>query len=113
MHEYSIVQALLARVEQEARTREARAVVALTVQIGELSGVEPDLLAAAWELIRERTLCAGAPMSIRSTPARWSCPSCGGEIRRGTALRCPECQVPARLTAGDEILLERIEMEVA
>ena len=28
-------------------------------------------------------------------------------------LRCAACGTPARLVAGDEILLERIEMEVS
>jgi Zn finger protein HypA/HybF involved in hydrogenase expression len=28
-------------------------------------------------------------------------------------LRCPDCAVPARLAAGDEIVLDRIEMEVS
>jgi Zn finger protein HypA/HybF involved in hydrogenase expression len=44
--------------------------------------------------------------------ARWQCPACGGEIQVGAALRCPGCGAPARLVAGEEILLERMEMEV-
>ena len=28
-------------------------------------------------------------------------------------LSCPDCGAPARLTSGDEIILEQIEMEVA
>jgi hypothetical protein len=45
--------------------------------------------------------------------ARWSCPGCGRPIASGEILRCPDCLRPARLEAGDEILLEQIEMEVA
>jgi hydrogenase nickel incorporation protein HypA/HybF len=112
MHEYSIVRALLDRVEEEAERRGARAVVALSVRIGELSGVEPELLAGAYELCREGGLCAGAPLAIKAVPARWECPRCGGEIPRGGALRCAPCAVPARLASGDEIFLDRIEMEV-
>ncbi len=40
MHEYSIVQALVERVDAEARARGATAVHRLSVSIGELSGVE-------------------------------------------------------------------------
>ncbi len=113
MHEYSIVSALLERVEAEARAREATAVHHLRVRVGEVSGVETELLASAYELFRERTLCAAADLEIVAVPARWACPSCEREIARGAVLRCEECTLPARLVDGDEILLERIEMEVA
>lgn len=112
MHEYSIVEALLARVDQEARARGASAVHRLTVRIGELSGVEIDLLTAAYATFRERTICAHADLDVKSVPAAWGCPECGGAIARGAVLRCCDCGVPARLIGGDEILLDRIEMEV-
>jgi hydrogenase nickel incorporation protein HypA/HybF len=113
MHEYSIVQALLDRVLDEARSREASAVHRIKVRIGELSGVEPELLASAYTLCRERTLCAEAKLDLERVPARWGCSDCGRAPEPGAALRCPACGGPARLTQGDEILLESIEMEVA
>lgn len=113
MHEYSIVAALLERVEAEAASRGATAVHQIRVRIGELSGVEPDLLASAYELFRERGVCAAAELEIVPVAARWGCPQCGGEIQSGAILRCPACSIPARLADGDEILLERIGMEVA
>ena len=112
MHEYSIVESLLARVDAEARARGATAVHRLSVRIGELSGVEIGLLATAYETFRARTICEGAELSIEAVPAAWACPDCGEAIARGVALRCPRCGVPATLTGGDEILLDRIEMEV-
>jgi len=45
-------------------------------------------------------------------PAAWGCPACGEAVQPGLALRCPRCDLPAKLTRGDEILLDRIEMEV-
>ena len=112
MHEYSIVAALLKRVEVEAESRGATAVHQIRVRIGELSGVEPELLASAYELFRERSVCAAAELEIVPAPARWACPECGGTIESGMILRCPACSIPARLTDGGEILLERIDMEV-
>lgn len=113
MHEYSIVSALLHQVETEAKSRGATAVHRLRVQIGELSGVETDLLASAYELVRPKSLCAEAALEIVPVPARWACPTCDTAIAKGAALRCPLCELPARLTQGEEILLEQIEMEVA
>jgi hydrogenase nickel incorporation protein HypA/HybF len=113
MHEYSIIQALFARIEDEARRRDARAVTRVRVSIGELSGVETELLATAYRTFRERTICEGAPLEILPVAARWACPRCERPIAKGTVLRCPDCGLPARLTEGEEIVLERIEMEVA
>jgi len=113
MHEYSIVQALLDRVAAEARAHEAIAVHRIRVQIGEASGVESDLLATAFELARTETLCATAELEIVPVAARWVCPGCGTEIVVGEVLRCRLCEQPARLAQGDEIVLERIEMEAA
>lgn len=111
MHEASIVQALLDRVEGEARAHGASTVQRVHLRLGELCGVEHDLLRSAYEMLRERGLCAGAELEISPVAARWACPTCARPIERGHPLRCPECGLPARLEAGDEIILERIEME--
>jgi hydrogenase nickel incorporation protein HypA/HybF len=112
MHEYSIVEALIARVDAEARARGATVVHRLTVRIGELSGVEIDLLATAFATFRDRTVCARADLDVRTVAAAWTCPLCAESIGRGAMLQCPHCGVPARLAQGDEIVLDRIEMEV-
>lgn len=112
MHEYSIVQALVERVDAEARARLAIAVHRLSIRIGELSGVEVELLRTAYETFRERTICEGAELDVQMVAARWECPGCGRVIGRGHFLTCPTCAVPARLAEGDEIVLDRIEMEV-
>lgn len=112
MHEYSIIQALVERVEAEARERHALSIARIRVALGELSGVDPELLSAAYGVFREGTLCRAADLEIRAVPADWVCPVCGRTIERGEILRCLSCQTPARLAAGDEILLEQIEMEV-
>lgn len=112
MHEYSIVQALVERVEAEATARGALSVERVFVRIGELSGVEVELLRTAYLTFRERTLCERAPLEIDAVPAAWACRDCGATVARGTSLTCDACGGPARLRQGDEILLERIEMEV-
>lgn len=112
MHEYSIVQALLERVEEEARLRGATRVERIRVRLGALSGVEPELLETAYATFRERTVCADAELELERVPARWCCPRCGGAIPIGAPLRCVQCRTPARLETGDEIVLQRIEMEV-
>ena len=113
MHEASLISALLARVEQEAATRGARRVHQVEITLGELAGVERDLLVTAWEAFRIHTCCDGAPLLVESEAARWQCPRCGTDTPSGGFLRCPTCNVPARLAAGGDIMLRRIEMEVS
>ncbi|MCB9563958.1 MAG: hydrogenase maturation nickel metallochaperone HypA [Kofleriaceae bacterium] len=111
MHEYSIVAALVDRVAREAGPRHAH-VQRLAVTIGELAGVDVPLLQTAYDTFRAGTVCADAELTIRQVAAEWRCPGCDTALARGAPLRCATCGRPARLTAGDEIILERIEMEV-
>ncbi len=110
MHEYSIIQSLVDSVEREVGDRGVP--YRIEVRIGELSGVDCDLLATAFEVFREGTICELATMIIDRIPARWACPKCDRDFPKGTALRCASCNEPARLATGDEIILQRIEMEV-
>ncbi len=113
MHEYSLVQALIGRVQEEAERRGAVAVRCLVVRVGELSGVEPELFLSAYELFRQGTVCESARLHVRKVGASWSCPECGRAIERGAPLRCPSCREPARLDeGGDALTLDSIEMEV-
>ncbi len=113
MHEYSIVQALVERVEQEAAARHAESVDRIVIRIGEMAGVDVDLLTTAYLLFRDGTLCAHAPLEIATVAAEWTCRECGTRIVPGAPLRCVACGGTPALRKGDEILLERIEMEVA
>lgn len=111
MHEYSIVQSLIERVDQEARAHGATRVHRIRVSIGELAGVEIGLLQTAFETFRGRTVCDATELEIRHVAALWECRRCGTAIAPGTPLQCPSCGAPARLASGDEIMLDQIEME--
>lgn len=113
MHEYSIVQALMSQIEGEARKHQALSVEKVTLKIGEVSGIEVDLLRKAFEVFRDRSICSRAELEIEMVPARWTCPLCREMLAAGARLQCPECREPARLAGGDEIILQRIEMEAA
>ncbi|MEO8381278.1 MAG: hydrogenase maturation nickel metallochaperone HypA [Acidobacteriota bacterium] len=113
MHEYSIIQSLVDSVQAAVAGRRDPCVYRVEVAIGELAGVDCGLLATAFEVFREGTLCERASLTIERVPARWECPRCAAEVARGGFLHCAFCNTPARLAAGDEIILQRIELEVA
>ena len=81
MHEYSVVQSLIERVEREAEARGASRVVRVHVRLGEYAGVDPGLLETAYDTFRERTICENAPLVLDRV-------------------------------SGDDLILQRIEMEV-
>jgi hydrogenase nickel incorporation protein HypA/HybF len=113
VHEYSIVSSLERLAEEHARKHGAGRVLRIEVSVGELSGVEVPLLETAWSLVRERSVCEAAALAVRVVPARWECPRCEKTVALGLVLRCEACELPAQLVRGDELVLERIEMEVA
>lgn len=109
MHEYSIIQSLVDGVE--AAVPKGAIVQSLKVRIGAVSGVDTYLLATAFEVFREGTICERATMDIESVPANWVCEKCGAST--GNIVRCRACNSPSRLESGDEIILQSVEMEVA
>jgi hydrogenase nickel insertion protein HypA len=112
MHEYSIIQALFDQIEHVASDRRAVSVRRVHVRIGHAAGVDVQLLRTAYDTFRVRTICDGAPLDIEEVPERWSCPGGLGDIPKGRPLTCRTCGQPARLLSGDEIILERLELEV-
>jgi len=112
VHEASIVQALLDAIDDQLRAQGARSVSAVRVRLGQASGVEADLLAWAWEALREGGPCAGTPLELLPVPVRWSCLRCEVDVPLGGPLRCPSCGGPAALVQGDEIVLDRLVLEV-
>ena len=82
------------------------------MRIGDAAGVEPDLLSTAYEHFRAGTICGRAELCIEPRRGAMGLPVCGRIRERGAVLSCEGCGMPARLMAGDEIILERIEMEV-
>lgn len=112
MHEYSIASAIFEQVESQRRAWTDAKVTAIHLRIGELAGVDRGLLQSAWSLLCEGTSCAEADLRIAGEPACWTCERCGTALEPGARLRCEPCGAPARLSTGDALILERIEMEV-
>jgi hydrogenase nickel incorporation protein HypA/HybF len=112
MHEVSLASSLRALVEEQVRAHAASRVLAVHVAVGVQAGVEPELLRGAWELVRAGGSCDQAEIRLSSVPVRWACPSCAGDAEPGRTLRCPRCGTALRLAQGDELVLERIELEV-
>lgn len=112
MHELAVCQQLIAQVRATARANGAASVGRITVRLGPLSGVEPDLLEHAFVFARAGELTAEAELHIENAPVVVRCRSCGAEHETASnRLVCGDCgDYHVDLIGGDELLLARIEL---
>ena len=115
MHELSVCQALLARVAEIAADRGASCVARINVEVGPLCGVEPALLASAFEVLRAGSCAASATLSFISTSVTISCLTCGAEAEvRPNHLLCAACGgYRTRIVSGDELRLRGVELRMS
>lgn len=112
MHEASLVSALFDQIDRAIAPHPGAAVRRVHLRVGELAGVEPELLRVAYETLREHRSCAEAPLQLVTEAAEWRCAGCGAELPRGGFLQCEACGGAAKLARGGEVFLDRLELEV-
>jgi len=112
MHELAICQGLISEVERVARANGAEAVSRITVAIGPLSGIVPELLRGAYEIARTGTMAGRASLFIEQTEPRVHCDSCGVESEAApNRLLCAACgEWRVQVVSGDEMLLKSVEL---
>jgi hydrogenase nickel incorporation protein HypA/HybF len=115
MHELSLAQALVDEVEQIRTREEAEAVVAVTVEIGALSGVDRESFLFAFPLAAEGTALEGALLKVEEAPAEVTCDACGATSQPAvTNLLCGLCESRrVRITHGRDFLIRSVELQKA
>jgi len=113
MHELSVCQSIISEVQTIAMTRNAVAVRDIHLRIGPLSGVEAHLLRRAFPFAAAGTVAAAAALHISAAPVRIHCSFCDEEMTvPANRLVCGLCaNWQTKLVSGDELLLERVEMQ--
>jgi len=114
VHELSVCQALIDEVARIATRHDARAVERITVEVGPLSGVEPELLARAFEIARLGTCTARAELSITLLGITVRCSDCGAvSPAQPNRLLCAACGgYRTKVVEGTELRLRAVELEV-
>jgi hydrogenase nickel incorporation protein HypA/HybF len=112
VHELAICQSVLRQVMAIPACRTASRISRITLRIGPLAGVEPDLLRRAFPLISAGTPCDGAVLAIEQTAVRVCCRLCAttSDVRPNRLIcgRCGTWQVA--VVQGDEMLLADVEL---
>lgn len=112
MHEVSLVEALFDQADRAIAPHPATAVRQVRVRIGELAGVDHELFRTAFEGCKTGRGYPAAALEIVGEPAAWACEICGTCIAAAEPLRCAACDGNARLAAGGDLVLQRLELEV-
>lgn len=113
MHELSIVSALIDLCEQNAASQKASKVLEVYVDLGVLSGVEPQLFRTCFESFCNDGVCKGAKLFLNIIPLYGRCKSCnkGSKLSKNVFL-CPKCKShDFVLEAGEDLLLRSLVME--
>jgi hydrogenase nickel incorporation protein HypA/HybF len=114
VHELSICQNLLVQVADIAAARGASSVARITLELGPLCGVEPTLLARAFEIARAGSCAAGAELSIEIVGVSVRCVLCGAETQViPNRMLCGACGgYRTELISGDEMRLRGVELRL-
>lgn len=115
MHEFSLAQALLEEVERVRHQHSGGRLKAVRVEVGELSGVEADLLAFAVELILADGPDAGAVLELNAVPVEARCRACEREFRvQQFHFRCPACgDGRVEVLRGEGLVLRDVTIETS
>jgi len=114
MHEASLCDALFDQVDTSIVAHPDARVREIHVAIGALAGVDPELFQIAFDTLRDDRH-PRAVLIATHVPATWrcpNCPTCNDFHLPNTPLTCPSCESPLTLTAGGDLTLLRIELEL-
>jgi hydrogenase nickel incorporation protein HypA/HybF len=113
MHERSLVKSLIRQVEDLSRKHAGSRVLSIRVRIGEFSGVEADLLSAAYDDLVQDTPLRGAQLEIQKVPLEAVCQQCGHKFQiERFRFECDKCgSLRLTLHGGEELLLESVTFE--
>ncbi|RCV86006.1 hydrogenase maturation nickel metallochaperone HypA [Vreelandella rituensis] len=112
MHELSLCRSLLRQILEVAEQHRVLAVTVVRLQVGPLSGVEPELLKTAFPLAAAGTLAESAKLNLTATCIEVYCGSCKKRSRAASnQLSCTSCgSCSTQLVSGDELILESVEL---
>jgi hydrogenase nickel incorporation protein HypA/HybF len=110
MHEVAIMEEA---VRLAAEAAGPRRILTLRLRVGTLSGVVPDALRFAFDVVSRNSPAEGATLEIEAVPAVCWCATCQAEFACQDFLNeCPRCHdLSGDLRRGRELDIASVEME--
>lgn len=113
MHELVLAEQVLAIAERARQQEQARRVLSIELEIGQLSMVEPEALRFAMDVLLPDSACCGARVHYRCIDGRARCRHCGVEFALDFLYDgCPVCaSFDKHVLAGEGMLVTSISVE--
>ena len=110
MHELGIIEYIFTVIEQVADENQLTTINSVTLKIGKLRQVVPDMMTFAFESVAKGTRADGAVLQLEQIPIRMKCHDCGTEFEvDDQSYVCPECDgVKLETLTGKEVVLEAL-----
>jgi hydrogenase nickel incorporation protein HypA/HybF len=113
MHEFSLAQNILEIVEEAVENNNSSKVVAITLEIGTMAGIEIVALETALEMVRKGTVLDNAEIRIIKILAKAVCNVCHQQFEpTGIIDPCPACNnFGMTVLSGKGLIVKSIELE--
>ena len=113
MHEMSLAEGVLQLIEDAARKDQFSKVTTVWLEIGQLSGVEPEAMAFCFDAVTRNSVAAGARLEIIALPGVGWCMACAKSVPMNEVFgECPQCGgYQLQVTGGTEMRVKELEVE--
>jgi hydrogenase nickel incorporation protein HypA/HybF len=113
MHEMSLCEGVLQILQESARQQGFTRVKTVWLEIGGLSGVEPQAMRFGFDAVTRGSLADGAALRIIEVPGEAWCLPCATTVpvkQRFDA--CPNCgSYQLQVTGGEDMKIKQLEVE--
>ena len=112
MHEVSIMEEAMRVAVATARSSGSERILGLRLRVGAMSGVVPEAIRFAFDVVCRNTIAVGARLEIETVPATCWCAVCQKEFPYADFLsECPRCHnVSGELCHGRELEIAAVEI---
>ena len=114
MHEISLVRTIFSTLEQEFSPEDLQRLMAIDLQVGLLSNVEPQLMHNAFEAVTTaEEKFQSVQLNIQLVPIEIQCPDCGEKtLVENYRFVCDHCGKPSNnVIRGTELLIHRVQFQ--
>jgi hydrogenase nickel incorporation protein HypA/HybF len=112
MHEVGLMQRTLEIALEHAARHGAQRISHMTVRVGALSGVAPEALSFAFDVLTRGTIAEGAGLDLEAVPVVCFCSVCEQEFAPPDFFyECPRChRLSTQVRRGQELELAYLEV---
>ncbi len=112
MHEMSLCENVLLTLEQQAKTQNFKKITAVWLEIGALSGVEPEAMRFCFDVVVQDSLAQGAKLEIINVDGQaWCMQCCQNVAIRQRYDECPVCGgFQLQVNDGEQMRIKELEV---